>query len=47
MDVEENIRLGITDEDKYNDMDYVHERVRQCLQLVNLQPDMVLHKFPA
>ncbi len=47
MDVEENIRLGITDEDKYNDMEYVHERVRQCLQLVNLQPDMVLHKFPA
>jgi phospholipid/cholesterol/gamma-HCH transport system ATP-binding protein len=47
MDVEENIRLGITDEDKYNDMDYVHERVRQCLQLVNLQPDAVLHKFPA
>jgi phospholipid/cholesterol/gamma-HCH transport system ATP-binding protein len=47
MDVEENIRLGITDEEKYNDMEYVRERVRQCLGLVNLQPDLVLHKFPA
>jgi phospholipid/cholesterol/gamma-HCH transport system ATP-binding protein len=47
MDVEENIRLGITDEEKYNDMAYVRERVRQCLGLVNLQPDLVLHKFPA
>jgi phospholipid/cholesterol/gamma-HCH transport system ATP-binding protein len=47
MDVKENIRLGITDEDKYNDAAYVHERVIQCLQLVNLQPDVVLHKFPA
>ena len=47
MDVEENIRLGITDEEKYNDMEYVHERVRQCLSLVNLQPDVVLRKFPA
>ena len=47
MDVEENIRLGITDEEKYSDMAYVRERVRQCLGLVNLQPDLVLHKFPA
>jgi phospholipid/cholesterol/gamma-HCH transport system ATP-binding protein len=47
MDVEENIRLGITDEEKYNDRAYVRERVRQCLGLVNLQPDVVLSKFPA
>jgi phospholipid/cholesterol/gamma-HCH transport system ATP-binding protein len=47
MDVEENIRLGITDEEKYNDLAYVREHVRQCLGLVNLQPDVVLSKFPA
>jgi phospholipid/cholesterol/gamma-HCH transport system ATP-binding protein len=46
MDVSENIRLGISDEDRYNDMDYVHERVKQCLGLVNLQPDVAL-KYPA
>jgi len=46
MTVGENIRLGITDEDKYNDLDYVRERVRQCLGLVNLQPE-VAAKYPA
>ena len=46
MDVMENIRLGITNEERYNDLDYVHERVKQCLGLVNLQPDVAL-KYPA
>jgi phospholipid/cholesterol/gamma-HCH transport system ATP-binding protein len=46
MDVSENIRLGISDEDRYNDMTYVRERVKQCLGLVNLQPDVAL-KYPA
>jgi len=46
MDVSENIRLGISDEDCYNDMAYVQERVKQCLGLVNLQPDVAL-KYPA
>jgi len=46
MDVSENIRLGISDEDRYNDMAYVQERVKQCLGLVNLQPDVAL-KYPA
>ncbi|HZE76719.1 MAG TPA: ATP-binding cassette domain-containing protein [Gemmatimonadales bacterium] len=46
MDVSENIRLGISDEDRYNDLDYVRERVKQCLGLVNLQEDVAL-KYPA
>jgi phospholipid/cholesterol/gamma-HCH transport system ATP-binding protein len=46
MDVSENIRLGIPDEDRYNDADYVRERVKQCLGLVNLQPEVAL-KYPA
>jgi phospholipid/cholesterol/gamma-HCH transport system ATP-binding protein len=46
MDVLENIRLGISDEDRYNDLDYVRERVKQCLGLVNLQADVAL-KYPA
>ncbi len=46
MDVAENIRLGISDEDRYNDPEYVRERVKQCLGLVNLQPDVAL-KYPA
>ncbi len=46
MDVAENIRLGISDEDRYNDAEYVAERVKQCLGLVNLQPDVAL-KYPA
>src|SRR5262249_39670683 len=46
MDVRENIRLGITDESKYRDETYCEERVRECLRLVNLQPE-VGQKFPA
>ena len=42
MDVAENIRLGISDEDRYNDPEYVRERVKQCLGLVNLQSDVAL-----
>jgi phospholipid/cholesterol/gamma-HCH transport system ATP-binding protein len=47
MDVTENIRLGITNEERYNDLDYVHKRVKQCLELVNLQPEAVAPKYPA
>lgn len=47
MNVFENIRLGITNEKLYKDADYCAERVRTCLTLVNLQPDLVLRKFPA
>ncbi len=47
MDVFENIRLGLTDESQYKDMVYAEERVLTCLTLVNLQPSVVLRKFPA
>ena len=47
MNVFENVRLGIVDEKKFKDEDYAKERVTQCIKLVNLQPDVVLEKFPA
>lgn len=46
MDVFENIRLGITDEPSYRDLKFSHQRVRECLQLVNLAPE-VMQKMPA
>ena len=42
----ENVRLGITDENKYRDLDYAHERVDECIRLVNLPPETV-DKYPA
>jgi phospholipid/cholesterol/gamma-HCH transport system ATP-binding protein len=45
MDVFENIRLGITDETAYRDLTFAHERVQECLRLVNLQPE-VARKMP-
>jgi phospholipid/cholesterol/gamma-HCH transport system ATP-binding protein len=45
-DVFENVRLGITDERKYRDLDYAHARVAECIKLVNLPPETV-DKFPA
>jgi phospholipid/cholesterol/gamma-HCH transport system ATP-binding protein len=46
MNVFENVRLGITDEDKYRDLAYCLERVGECLRLVNLTPE-TLDKYPA
>ena len=46
MDVFENIRLGITNEEQYRDFMFCSERVRECLRLVNLQPE-VAKKMPA
>ena len=46
MNVLENVRLGIIDQDKYNDEAYVRERVAGCIKLVNLPPDTI-DKFPA
>jgi phospholipid/cholesterol/gamma-HCH transport system ATP-binding protein len=46
MTVFENIRPGITNDEKYRDTDYCTERVARCLQLVNLQPE-TLEKYPA
>ena len=42
----ENIRLGITNDEQYRDDTYCEQRVRECLRLVNLQPD-VAQKFPS
>jgi phospholipid/cholesterol/gamma-HCH transport system ATP-binding protein len=46
MNVFENVRLGITDEDKYGDLDYCRQRVAECIRLVNLPADTI-EKFPA
>src|SRR5207245_1556329 len=44
--VAENIRLGIPDDDQHRDVAYCADRVKQCLRLVNLAPD-VAEKYPA
>ena len=46
MNVLENVRLGITDGEKYRDEQYARQRVSECLKLVNLAPE-VMAKFPA
>ncbi len=46
MNVLENVRLGITDGEKYRDEEYARQRVAECLRLVNLAPE-VAGKFPA
>lgn len=46
MNVFENVRLGITDEAKYGDIDYCRERIAECIRLVNLAPETI-EKFPA
>jgi len=46
MTVFENIRLGITDEEQYRELDYCRERVARCLKLVNLAPETAA-KYPA
>lgn len=47
MDVFENVRLGIIDENKFKDIEYARKRVSECIRLVNLQPDLVMPKYPA
>jgi phospholipid/cholesterol/gamma-HCH transport system ATP-binding protein len=42
----ENVRLGITDDKKYRDLDYCRDRVAGCIKLVNLPPETI-EKFPA
>jgi phospholipid/cholesterol/gamma-HCH transport system ATP-binding protein len=46
MDVFENIRLGLTDEEQFKDLAYARERAAECLRLVNLKAD-VSTKMPA
>jgi phospholipid/cholesterol/gamma-HCH transport system ATP-binding protein len=46
MNVFENVRLGITDENKFRDLEYCRERIAECIRLVNLPPDTI-EKYPA
>ena len=46
MNVFENVRLGITDEEKFRDLEYAEQRVRECLRLLNLAPE-TMTKYPA
>jgi phospholipid/cholesterol/gamma-HCH transport system ATP-binding protein len=46
LSVHENIRLGITEQSRYNDAEYCQARVHECLELVNLAHDTA-DKFPA
>lgn len=46
MNVFENVRLGITDQDKYSDLEYCTARIAECIRLVNLPGDTI-EKFPA
>jgi phospholipid/cholesterol/gamma-HCH transport system ATP-binding protein len=46
MNVFENVRLGITDENKYGDLEYCRKRVAECIRLVNLPADTI-EKYPA
>jgi phospholipid/cholesterol/gamma-HCH transport system ATP-binding protein len=46
MDVFENIRLGLTDQAQFKDIDYARERATECLRLVNLGADTA-DKMPA
>lgn len=45
-DVFENIRLGLTDPDQFNDAAFAQERASECLRLVNLAPE-TLQKMPS
>ncbi|MDX2206741.1 MAG: ATP-binding cassette domain-containing protein [Gemmatimonadales bacterium] len=46
MDVFANIRLGLTDQEQFRDIEYAKERIAECLRLVNLSPD-TSRKMPA
>jgi phospholipid/cholesterol/gamma-HCH transport system ATP-binding protein len=46
MNVFENVRLGITDQSKYADLEYCRKRVAECIRLVNLPADTI-EKYPA
>jgi phospholipid/cholesterol/gamma-HCH transport system ATP-binding protein len=46
MDVFENVRLGLSDENKFRDLGYAKKRVLECIRLVNLAPETQT-KFPA
>jgi phospholipid/cholesterol/gamma-HCH transport system ATP-binding protein len=41
VDVFENIRLGLSNEDEYRDLAYARSRAEECLRLVNLGPEVI------
>lgn len=45
VDVFENIRLGLSNENEYRDLAYARSRAEECLRLVNLGPE-VITKMP-
>lgn len=47
MNVYENIRLGLTNPEQYNDKEFVDGRVLECLKIVNLAPEVVSKKMPS
>jgi phospholipid/cholesterol/gamma-HCH transport system ATP-binding protein len=47
MTVFENVRLGLTDESQYNDLEFARERIAECIRLVNMDPAVVSTKYPA
>jgi phospholipid/cholesterol/gamma-HCH transport system ATP-binding protein len=46
MDVFENIRLGLTNQQEFDDVEYAKQRAAECLRLVNLKPE-TLTTMPA
>jgi phospholipid/cholesterol/gamma-HCH transport system ATP-binding protein len=46
MDVCETIRLGLTNQSEFDNIDYARERAAECLRLVNLNPD-TMGKMPS
>jgi phospholipid/cholesterol/gamma-HCH transport system ATP-binding protein len=46
MDVFENIRLGLTNQDEFDNLEYAKQRAAECLRLVNLRLD-TLDTMPA
>jgi phospholipid/cholesterol/gamma-HCH transport system ATP-binding protein len=46
MDVFENIRLGLTNQQEFDDLEYAKQRAAECLRLVNLKPE-TLTTMPA
>ena len=46
LNVFENVRLGLSDENQFNDGTFSQKRVAECLRLVNLAPETA-QKFPS
>ena len=42
INVFENVRLGLTNDEQYRDIAYARDRVAECIKLVNLEPEVSL-----